>query len=155
MRILLLGKKRSGKSSLLSALFPPGHCGGIITPAVFENGVYVGKDAVNLLTGERRPFCRIKERAPFEGVATRKYIVSREGIAFCMRALEQARCEPLIIIDEVGPLELSGEGIHEEVHTVLKDETHHVLLVVREELEEEFLRAFPYVFRKLYLHGGA
>jgi len=150
MRILFLGKKGSGKSSLLSALFPPGHCGGIITPAVFEGGMYVGKDAVNLITGERYPFCRIREKASFDGVETKKYVVSREGIAFCIRALEQARREPLIIIDEVGLLELAGEGLYEITKEILESE-RNVVVVVREELEEEFLRAFPYEFKKMYV----
>ncbi len=150
MRILFLGKKGSGKSSLLATLFKNGDCGGIICPSVFEEGTLLGKDAINLITGERCVFCRIKERATFEGTETRNYIVSREGIEFCIQALEQAREKWLIIIDEVGPLELAGEGLYEITKEILESE-RNVVVVVREELEEEFLRAFPYEFKKMYV----
>lgn len=150
MKILFIGKKGCGKSSLLYTIFQNCECGGIICIPVFEEGKRIGKDAVNMMNKSKAIFCRIKSKANFEGIETHNYIISREGIKFCIDALEEAMEKNLIIIDEFGPLEMKGQGIYKAAKKIM-DSDKDVIIVLRKELEKEFLKKFPYNFEKIYM----
>jgi len=71
------------------------------------------------------------------------YTISRDGIIFACDAVKRAvesRCD-LVVIDEVGPLELSGKGLIPAVKLALAS-TVNVLLVVRSSLREALQRHF-------------
>lgn len=150
MKVLLIGEKGAGKSSLLYSLFKDG-AGGIICLPVFKDGGEIGKDAINLLNGERKRFCRIKERADFDGIEIGKYVVDYDGIEFCIAALEEAlEKSNFIILDEFGLLEMKGGGLYEITKKIIEGDKD-ALIVLRKELEKEFLEKFPYQFKKIYL----
>lgn len=72
------------------------------------------------------------------------YTISRDGIIFACGAIERAvesRCS-LVVIDEVGPLELRGNGLMPAVELALASAVN-VLLVVRSSLKEALQRHFP------------
>jgi len=73
MKILFIGKKDSGKSSLLYALLKNCKCGGILCLPVFENGKKIGADAIDMYNKERKIFSRLKQIANFEGIETEYY----------------------------------------------------------------------------------
>ncbi|MBC7098973.1 DUF2478 domain-containing protein [Candidatus Bipolaricaulota bacterium] len=81
--------------------------GGVISPRVLEGGVTVGYRVRDVSTGEQRPLCSVSP----PGMRFGGYYFSPEGIAFANRALSKATAEAqIVVIDEVGPLELSGGG---------------------------------------------
>ena len=72
------------------------------------------------------------------------YTISRDGIIFACAAIKRAvesRCD-LIVIDEVGPLELRGKGLMPAVELALRS-GDNVLIVVRSSLREALQRRFP------------
>jgi len=77
------------------------------------------------------------------------YTISRDGISFACGAIRRAvesRCD-LVVIDEVGPLELGGKGLMPAVELALASAVD-VLIVVRSSLREALQRRFlEYEFR--------
>jgi nucleoside-triphosphatase THEP1 len=72
------------------------------------------------------------------------YTISRDGILFARGVIKQAvqsRCD-LVVIDEVGPLELRGKGLMPAVELALASPLN-VLIVVRSSLKEALQRRFP------------
>ena len=72
------------------------------------------------------------------------YTISREGILFACDAIKRAvesRCG-LVVIDEVGPLELRGNGLMPAVELALASAVD-VLIVVRSSLRGALERRFP------------
>jgi len=154
MKILFIGKKASGKSTLLYSLFKNYRCGGIVCLPVFKNGKEIGKDAVNLMNNERRRFCRIKEEADFKGIKVGRYLIDPKGIKFCIDALNEAmEKSDLIIFDEFGKLEMEGRGLYEVAEKIIEGDKN-AIIVLREELEKEFMKKFPHEFKKIYIGKG-
>jgi len=72
------------------------------------------------------------------------YTISRDGILFACGAIKRAvesRCG-LVVIDEVGPLELHGNGLMPAVELALASAVN-ALIVVRSSLREALQRHFP------------
>ncbi|MER3601492.1 MAG: NTPase [Nitrososphaerota archaeon] len=109
----LTGPPGSGKTTLALRLVQDiraqGHAaGGVISLEVREGGRRTGFVMRDLLTGEQELLATTKGgRGPRLG----RYFVNVEGIGgFCRRALERARQQGgLVVVDEVGPMELLSE----------------------------------------------
>ena len=72
-----------------------------------------------------------------------RFRFSTEGMQFARRAVE-AICNAATIgvVDEIGPLELSGGGLHTAVKKVLAAPPEHLVLVVRKTLIEDVSRYY-------------
>lgn len=71
------------------------------------------------------------------------YTISRDGISFACGAIKRAvesRCG-LVVIDEVGPLELRGKGLMPAVELALESPVS-VLIVVRSSLKGALQKRF-------------
>ena len=92
---------------------------GLISPRVYEGDRLIGYDLLSLSTGERRPLCRVPERA--EGDWPRygrlHYAFSPEAFRWGNRILEDAAGEigegVIVFIDEFGRLEALELGLYE------------------------------------------
>ncbi len=84
---------------------------GIIAEGLWENGARSGFNLLDITDNELTPLCRAPpETAP---AASNSYVFSGEGMAAGREGpCPRERCSPadVIIVDEVGPLERSGEG---------------------------------------------
>jgi molybdopterin-guanine dinucleotide biosynthesis protein A len=149
VRLLVIGEPGSGKTSWCREYIDRrrksgSSVGGILSPAIEKQGQRVGSNAVDLLTGQEVPFARLSHHNPFkEGDKVGDYTISRDGILFACRAIEQAvksRCD-LVVIDEVGPLELHGKGLMPAVELALSSAVN-VLIVVRSSLREALQKHF-------------
>ena len=150
MRLLVVGEPKSGKTSWCREYIDRqrqsgSSVGGILSPAIEKQGQRVGSDALDLHTGKEVPFARLSRPKRFKGgEVVGDYTISRHGISFACRAIKRAvesRCD-LVVIDEVGPLELSGKGLMPAVESALASPVN-VLIVVRSSLEEALQRRFP------------
>jgi nucleoside-triphosphatase THEP1 len=149
VRLLVVGEPGSGKTSWCREYInrrrkSGSSVGGILSPAIEKQKQRVGSNALDLLTGQEIPFARLSHHRSFkEGEKVGAYTVSRDGILFACRAIEQAvksRCD-LVVIDEVGPLELHGKGLMPAVELALSS-TVNVLIVVRSSLREALQKHF-------------
>jgi molybdopterin-guanine dinucleotide biosynthesis protein A len=149
VKLLVVGEPGSGKTSWCREYVDRrrdsgSSIGGILSPAIEKQGQRVGSNALDLLTGEEIPFARLSGHGCFRGgEMVGDYTISRDGIIFACDAVKRAvesRCD-LVVIDEVGPLELSGKGLIPAVKLALAS-TINVLLVVRSSLRETLQRHF-------------
>jgi len=149
VRLLVIGEPGSGKTSWCREYIDRqrksgSSVGGILSPAIEKQKQRVGSNALDLLTGQEIPFARLSRyRSLKEGEKVGDYTISRDGILFACRAIEQAvksRCD-LVVIDEVGPLELHGKGLMPAVELALASAVN-VLIVVRSSLREALQKHF-------------
>jgi nucleoside-triphosphatase len=155
MNLVVTGDIGVGKTTacenLVEAIRSRGlSCGGVLQPAIMENEVKVGSNIVNLTDGSSTVFARLKKTAPFGGVEVGKYMISNEGIAFAVSAINSALTSDVLFIDEIGPLELSLRGGFMGVlmKVVSVDGIH--VVVVRKKLVSSFRGLFPELDFKVF-----
>jgi len=150
VRLLVVGEPRSGKTSWCREYIyrrqkSGSSVGGIFCPGIERQGRRIGFNVVDLLTGKEAPFARVSRLRRFKGgELVGDYTISRHGISFACGAIRRAvetRCD-LVVIDEVGPLELSGKGLMPAVELALASPVN-VLIVVRSSLKEALQQHFP------------
>jgi nucleoside-triphosphatase THEP1 len=139
MNILLTGEIRVGKTTVCEKLIE--FCykhdlipRGILTPAIYDlTGKKIGCDALNIETGERWLLAHIEHK--LDGPQIGHYTFNREALQRAIEVLKTASKLPynLLIIDEIGPLELEyNEGFAPIVDLLPFQGNGHVLLVVRQ-----------------------
>ena len=144
--VLWIGPKHSGKSTAAARLverataegFP---VAGILAPAVYHGGALAGFDAVNVVTGLRRPLARRAEQTQCD---VGPFAFETEGLRLGSAALAPvaARSAALVIVDEFGPLELRGRGWRSAVDRLTSEFQGVLLLVVRDELARDVVRLY-------------
>lgn len=150
MRLLVVGEPRSGKTSWCREYIDGrrkcgSSVGGVLSPPIEKQGQRIGFNVIDLLTGQEAPFARLSRYRSFKGgEKIGNYTISRHGVSFACRAIKRAvesRCD-LVVIDEVGPLELGGKGLMPAVELALASPVN-VFIVVRTSLKEALQRHFP------------
>lgn len=110
---------------------------GIVAPASVSTRRAVPADAYDILdldSGRRAPLCRLGGGSGRE--RTGRFTFTAEGLALGRAALARAaarRCE-VVVVDELGPLELRGGGLAPAFTALLDDPPAALLLVVRRTL---------------------
>jgi len=138
MRILLTGQPGWGKTTVCSRMVRIAREKGLTCCGVLTHQSMRGKEAASLIvedlsTGERRVLAKKRGRMESgEGVISCSFIFDRNSIEFGKRALE--RDGDLLVIDEVGNLEMEGEGFTNAMDAFSSRENS--ILVVRSELRE-------------------
>jgi nucleoside-triphosphatase THEP1 len=107
--------------------------GGFVCPAVFAVGKKVGIDMLNVATGER---WRLGVRSHNMGKTTIGcWQMDESVIALGNQILAALSNDDVIIVDELGPLELEeGYGFQEALRTLDEGRYHAALVVVRPSL---------------------
>lgn len=145
---LLTGQRGEGKTTLCLALAEQMHragwqVGGIVSPAEVNGGQRDGYRVRDLLSGEERPLAHRTEQGG--SIRVGAFAFSPEGIAFGRRALEAALSQrvALLIVDEVGPLELRGEGWAPLLDRLLTESGAAMIWVVRPQLLDAVRQRYP------------
>jgi iron complex transport system ATP-binding protein len=146
--VILTGGRGEGKTTLCLALAERARhagwkVGGIVSPGSWNDG---GRDVYHvrdLLSGEERVLARQSKQAGTIRVGA--FAFEPDGIAFGRQALESAKEAnvQLLIVDEVGPLELRGDGWSPVLERILADVFGVMVWVVRPELVEEVRTRYP------------
>lgn len=129
---ILSAAKGSGKTySLMKWSEKRKDVHGILSPVIDGKRMFLDIDSRELFPMEALP-------GEKETLQVGKYIFSRKSFDRAIAILEEARHKPgWLIIDEAGPLELRGEGLHEVLLRSLK-RNGNSLIVVRDGLEKDF-----------------
>jgi nucleoside-triphosphatase THEP1 len=136
--VIVTGATGSGKTTLVTAVVERlrergTRVAGILAPGHLADGRRTGFDIVNLATGERRPLAREEDRVAGPHPRWSRFAFSAEGLALGHQALgDDARGADVIVIDEVGPFELSGGGWADALDALAATGGGRLLLVVRE-----------------------
>ncbi len=108
-------------------------CDGVIT---YKNS---GGDIViqNVRTGETKTLA--STRSIYSGPCTAKYCFNPEGIEFGIKAINSGISADISVVDELGHLELRGQGFTAVIEQVAAGQFRNCILVIRKELLPAFL----------------
>jgi nucleoside-triphosphatase THEP1 len=108
-------------------------CGGIITYKT-QNGDIIIED---IQTGETKALASISYI--YQGPRTAKYFFNPEGIDFGIQAIDRGTASDILLVDELGYLELSGQGFAKVIDQIVTGKVKNCILVIRKELLSAFL----------------
>lgn len=146
MIALVIGPARIGKTTVcdkaIEVLRGDGlKIGGVLCPARWDpSGEKTGVDVVDLLTDERRNFARL---AHGEKVTVGEYVMDDSVMRWALLSIMDAvinGCQ-VLVVDEIGPLELYKGGGFAQVLGPLSDPARvpHAVVVVRARLLDELI----------------
>ncbi len=128
-RVALTGAPGAGKSTLLAKILDRLGCraGGVLARDVQRGGKRVGFELLDLMGGEVGTLASIEGEGPRLG----KYRVNlRDLEEVGARAVERAvEVVELVVIDEVGPMELFSDGFVRAVETALEYDKPMIVVV--------------------------
>jgi len=136
---IVTGKIGAGKTSLIREIVSKlkmENCRveGIVTTRILENEITTGYDILNVSANEKARFLRTFGDGAQQRIG--KYFIYAEGLKSGEAALKINDAE-LIVIDEIGKLELEEKGWHKSLHEIIFHSKSNLLLSVREEVLNE------------------
>jgi nucleoside-triphosphatase THEP1 len=137
MILVLAGRVHSGKTTFLRELLPELEAlklpvSGYLSPLVMTEGKTAGYNLFDVKNGSSIPFLRKEGEAGWQKVGP--YFFLPRGLEVAVAAILGHRPGEILIVDEVGPLELSGRGVWPALSEVLLRPSFDCLLVVRKSL---------------------
>jgi len=138
--VLLTGERGVGKTHLcqrvVREVLEQGYsCAGVLSPPVIVDGDKVGISLVDAASGAKRALATA-DRAPGK-VRWGKYRFVPSTLEWGVSLLSRATPCDLLVVDELGPLELElGQGLVEALHVLSEGDYSLALVVVRPELVE-------------------
>ncbi|MGD2252331.1 MAG: nucleoside-triphosphatase [Anaerolineales bacterium] len=148
---LISGERESGKTSLCASILAAYHkqagdlaqASGVLSPAVIVDGVKTGIDALSVASGERRPLARLRSESS-HGLMTQNWDFEEATIDWVNSLLRETGETELLIVDELGPLELArGEGFMAAIPMLQTGSYRMALAVVRSELLPSARKILP------------
>lgn len=143
---ILTGAVHSGKTTFLKSIVAEARkrsipVDGYLSPAAWEQGSRIGYDLLTLPEEKLFPFMRTESRPDAERVGP--YYLVPETLAMARDILGSASSKTLVIVDEIGPLELEGRGVWPALEESLRQPPRKLVLTIREPLVEAFLTRIP------------
>jgi nucleoside-triphosphatase THEP1 len=119
-------------------------CAGFLSPALTAAGGAAGYDLLEIATGRRWPYLRTEGPAGAERVGP--YVFVPEALDRARAILREAAGAPgLLVVDEIGPLELEGRGLWRALEDALRRRPGGTLLVAREGIQADLaVRLSPF-----------
>jgi len=143
--IMITGDVGQGKTTFLLELIDVLKSGqldlaGFIARGIHKNDDRVGYDLEDLASGKTCEFIRKERTAGW--FRHGKYYFSPEGVKFGTAILEQVDRDntDLLIIDEIGPVELKGKGWSDAITKLVKETRMMQLWVVRSHILKRVIR---------------
>ena len=142
MVIIVTGAIGIGKTmvcrKLIEIIRNKGYTGGGILTSKAEDGDIIVED---IQSGEKEILASIND--VYHGPRTAKYFFRPEGIDFGIQAIDMGTSASILIADEIGHLELRGEGFINILELIKAGKVKDCILVIREELLSAFLPQLP------------
>ena len=149
MVIIVTGAVGIGKSTvcrrLIGIVQGRGYsCGGVLTDKAHDESIIIE----DIQTGERETLATTSDI--YHGPCTPKYFFNPEGIDFGLRAIAKGLSSSMLLVDELGHLELRGEGFAPVLGQLKAGRVETCVLVIRSALLPAFLaqmNVVPVVFK--------
>jgi nucleoside-triphosphatase len=147
--IIVTGDRGAGKTIFCARLIELARSsgrsiGGVLSPAVFEEGEKIGIDAIDLRTRERR---RLADRfdPAHHGPNTRRWSFHADTIKWGDTVLQSVTSCDVLIVDELGTLEFDrGEGWIAGLNAIEAGDYRLGVVVIRPELLAVAQRRWPH-----------
>ncbi|GAA4875991.1 ATP-binding cassette domain-containing protein [Ferrimonas pelagia] len=142
---IVTGPSGSGKTTTLMALYA--HCQqqkqpvrGILCPGTMRDGRRFSSEIINLADGQRRPFGQRTDE--LDPITNTRFRFDPHGLALGQQALSPTSHHPdtTWIMDEVGPMELEGQGYGSTLAPLLALPGGKHIWVVRPDLVERVVQ---------------
>lgn len=142
---IITGEVDAGKTTELIRLYhglPAGTADGFASIKTFsEQGAFVGYDLKRLATGKTVPFIRLGKPGETptkqESFGFDRFTFLREPLAVAEQAIREFLIDPLIrtvLLDEIGPVELQGNGFCRVLQGLLASDKDLYLCINRKNL---------------------
>lgn len=149
--ILITGESGAGKTNWCLELVRLAHLErllpvGVTSPAVFEQGTKTGIDLALVLTGERRRLAVLRDTTAEGGSLYKgKWLFDPDVFAWACRSLGALTGGRLLVLDELGPLELlENNGLTSGLDLVDRRCFRLTCAVVRPSLIDEASARWPW-----------
>jgi nucleoside-triphosphatase THEP1 len=145
--VLITGPRGVGKTTLCTHFAAAAHeagldVAGLLSPPRLADGRHVGIDVRDLRSGEQRALA--ERRSTTNGPHTDRWAFHADALAWGEARLREATPCDLLIVDELGPLELAqGKGWQEALATLEKRAFRLALVVIRPEWLETASARWP------------
>jgi nucleoside-triphosphatase THEP1 len=133
---ILTGGIQTGKTTALQA-WGMGKTGiaGVLSPIIAGKRFFV-----DACTGER--FAMEATEGDTAVWSVGRFVFRKAAFERAAAIIGSVRNKQLLVIDEVGPMELRQEGLHAAVYKALSQRTMPIILVVREGLVSKVMEAY-------------
>lgn len=153
MIFILTGAVGSGKTTFLRSLAEElGSAGvsmdGFLSLRVMEGKETAGYDLFDIQKRRSSPFLR--RMGCGDGQKVGAFCLLPEGLAQAENIILRSRTSDLLVVDEIGQLELEGKGLWPALKEALFDEQRSALLVIRRNLVAEYGRIFDPIPVKIF-----
>ena len=137
MNIIVTGTVGVGKTTVCEKVIQTAKslgysCGGILTPKAPDKGIII----VDIKTGEGKVLASIN--SVYQGPHIGKYFFNPDAIDFGIRAIERGTSTDILFVDEIGYLELQGNGFVKILELIGTEKVKNSILVIRKELLPAF-----------------
>jgi nucleoside-triphosphatase THEP1 len=142
MIFILTGPVHIGKTTLLERIVyelkkEKIDIDGFLSESVLENQEVIGYDLCDIKEEESIPFIRKEGERDWQRIGPFFFIP--QGLARAKEIIFRGKENALLIVDEVGPLELGGKGLWPALKEVIFQPLKRSVLVVRANILEDFL----------------
>ncbi|MCK5847212.1 MAG: DUF2478 domain-containing protein, partial [Bacteroidales bacterium] len=115
---------------------------GFISEVVYKDNQRQGYELRRISTQERTSLCNINEHKGW--LKQGKFYFNAEAVSFGNSILDNISASTdLLIVDEIGPLEIKNKGWAKSINSICKNSTVPMLWVVRESLVNKISRHWP------------
>jgi nucleoside-triphosphatase THEP1 len=147
-RYLLTGESSTGKTAWCCKLAESARnsrltLGGVVSPGRYIGDRRIAIDLQDVNTGETHQLASLRPRIEPDQ-PTRKWVMDSETISWGNRIFRELGKIDLLIVDEIGPLELiHGKGLLHAIHAIDQGKYGAAVIVVRASLLENILDRWP------------
>lgn len=114
--------------------------GGVFSPRILENDITIGYDVVDITSNKQEKLLRISDDLYTDKIG--KYSLFHKGFRLGEDALHASKniSSKVVIIDEVGALELENRGWAKGIHDLISASNSHIILSVRDSYVEQVIQ---------------
>lgn len=117
---------------------------GILSPGIFKGNQKIGITAKNIETGDQLQLAKLR-KGEVEGMSTPRWQFFPETVSWANKVIGEAEESDLLMIDEIGPLELlRGEGLTAGIDRLDGNRYKIACVVIRPSLIPSALHRWPH-----------